>query len=101
MNDRRQSVLAQASTQSQVGGSVAPDLVERDFNPKAPNGLWCADITYLAAWEGWLYLDSVLDCYSRLIVGWCRLPILRLDLVERALQMAVARRRPDPGLIRH
>jgi putative transposase len=83
------------------GVRCAPDLVERDFNPKAPNRLWCADITYLPSWEGWLYLASVLDCYSRLIVGWCMLSTLRLELVERALQMAVARRRPEPGLVHH
>ena len=84
-----------------AGVRVAPDLVERDFNPEAPNRLWCADITYLPTWEGWLYLASVLDCFSRLIVGWCMLPTLRLELVERALEMAVARRRPDAGLIHH
>jgi len=43
----------------------------------------------------------VLDCFSRLIVGWCMLPTLRLELVEGALQMALARRRPEPGLIHH
>ena len=77
-----------------AGVRCAPDLVERDFNASAPNRLWCADITYLPTWEGWLYLASVLDCFSRLIVGWCMLPTLRLELVERALEMAVARRRP-------
>jgi putative transposase len=84
-----------------AGVRCAPDLVDRDFNPEAPNRLWCADITYLATWEGWLYLASVLDCYSRLIVGWCMLATLRLELVERALEMAVARRRPEAGVIHH
>jgi putative transposase len=84
-----------------AGVRVTPDLVERDYNPEAPNRLWCADITYLRTWEGCLYLASVIDCFSRLIVGWCMLPTLRLELVERALEMAVARRRPDPGLIHH
>lgn len=84
-----------------AGVRCASDLVERDFNPSAPNRLWCADITYLASWEGWLYLASVLDCFSRLIVGWCMLPHMRLELVEGALEMAVARRRPEPGLIHH
>jgi putative transposase len=83
------------------GVRCAPDLVERDFNPSAPDRLWCADITYLPSWEGWLYLASVLDCFSRLIVGWCMLGHMRLELVERALEMAVARRRPEPGLVHH
>jgi len=84
-----------------AGIRTAPDLVERDFNPTEPNRLWCADITYLASWEGWLYLASVLDCFSRMIVGWCMAEHMRLELVERALQMAIARRRPQRGLIHH
>ena len=83
------------------GVRLAPDLVERDFNAPEPNRLWCADITYLPTWEGWLYLASVLDCFSRMIVGWCMLSHMRLELVERALEMAVARRRPGPGVIHH
>jgi len=83
------------------GVRCAPDLVERDFNPDAPDRLWCADITLLASWEGWLYLASVIDCFSRLIVGWAMLSHMRLELVEQALRMAVARRRPTPGLIHH
>ena len=83
------------------GVRCAPDLVERDFSAIAPDRLWCADITYLPTWEGWLYLASVIDCFSRMIVGWCMRSHMRLELVERALAMAVARRRPGPGLIHH
>lgn len=95
-------VPRKARTTVRVAGvRCAPDLVDRDFNATQPNRLWCADITYLPTWEGWLYLASALDCFSRLIVGWCMLPTLRLELVAQALEMAVARRRPDPGLIHH
>ncbi len=52
------------------GVRTIPDLVERDFNPSAPDRLWCAAMTYIRTWEGWLYLASVMDCYSRRIVGW-------------------------------
>jgi putative transposase len=83
------------------GVRCAPDLVERDFSAIAPDRLWCADITYLPTWEGWLYLASVIDCFSRMIVGWCMRSHMRLELVERALEMGVARRRPGPGLIHH
>jgi putative transposase len=63
-------VPRKARTTVRVAGvRVAPDLVERDFNPTAPDRLWCADITYLPTWEGWLYLASVIDCFSRMIVG--------------------------------
>jgi putative transposase len=83
------------------GVRVADDLVERRFRPDAPNVLWCADITYLRAWEGWLYLAAVQDLYSRRIVGWSMANHLRADLVVDALRMAVARRQPEAGLIHH
>jgi putative transposase len=83
------------------GVRTAPDLVERDFNPIAVNRLWAADITYIRTWEGWLYLASVMDCYSRRIVGWALADHLRAELVVDALEMAVARRRPDAGLVHH
>ena len=83
------------------GVRVADDLVERRFRPTAPNVLWIADVTYLRTWEGWLYLAAVQDAYSRRIVGWSMADHMRAELVVDALQMAVARRRPAPGLIHH
>jgi transposase InsO family protein len=65
------------------------------------NRLWCADVTYIRTWEGWLYLASVMDCYSRRIVGWAIADHLRAELVLDALEMAVARRCPDAGLVHH
>ena len=83
------------------GITPATDLVERDFTPSGPNVLWVADITYLRTGEGWLYLAAVQDTYSRLIVGWSMATHMRATLVVDALKMALARRRPDPGLIHH
>ena len=83
------------------GVRVADDLVERQFRPAAPNTLWVADITYLRTWEGWLYLAAVQDAYSRRVVGWSMADHMRSDLVVDALQMALARRRPEAGLIHH
>jgi putative transposase len=83
------------------GVRVADDLVERRFRPPAPNVLWLADITYLRAWEGWLYLAAVQDAYSRAIVGWSMAEHMRAQLVVDALTMALARRRPERGLIHH
>jgi putative transposase len=83
------------------GVRVADDLVKRQFRPDAPNVLWIADITYLRTWEGWLYLAAVQDAYSRRIVGWSMADHMRHELVVDALQMAVSRRRPAPGLIHH
>jgi putative transposase len=83
------------------GVRTAPDLVERDFDPTEPNRLWAADITYIRTWEGWLYLASVMDLYSRRIVGWAIAEHLRAELVVDALEMAVQRRRPKAGLVHH
>jgi putative transposase len=83
------------------GVRVADDLVNRQFRPEAPNVLWVADITYLRTWEGWLYLAAVQDAYSRRIVGWSMADHMRSDLVVDALNMAIARRRPEAGLIHH
>jgi putative transposase len=84
-----------------AGVRVADDLVERRFRPPAPNLVWLADITYLRSWEGWLYLAAVQDAYSRAIVGWSMAEHVRAELVVDALKMALARRRPDPGLVHH
>lgn len=89
------------TTISVPGVRVADDLVERQFRPAAPNMLWIADVTYLRTWEGWLYLAAVQDAYSRRIVGWSMADHMRAELVVDALQMGVARRRPNPGLIHH
>lgn len=83
------------------GVRVADDLVQRAFRPDQPDVLWVADITYLKTWEGWLYLAAVQDAFSRRIVGWSMADHMRSELVVDALQMALARRRPEPGLIHH
>jgi putative transposase len=84
-----------------AGITPATDLVERDFKSPRPNVLWVADITYLRSGEGWLYLAAVQDTYSRQIVGWSMATHMRATLVVDALQMALGRRRPDPGVIHH
>jgi putative transposase len=81
------------------GVRVCEDLVDRAFLAAAPNRLWVADITYLRTWEGWLYLVAVQDVFSRRIVGWSMADHMRTELVVDALQMALAQRRPAPGLI--
>ena len=90
-----------ATTIRVPGVRVADDLLDRQFAAGAPNRCWVADITYLRTWEGWLYLVAVQDLYSRRIVGWSMADHMRTELVTDALQMALAHRRPDPGLIWH
>lgn len=90
-----------ATTIRVPGVRVADDLLDRDFTATAPNQRWVADITYLRTWEGWLYLVAVQDLFSRRIVGWSVADHMRAELVVDALQMALAQRRPQPGLTFH
>jgi len=83
------------------GVRVADHLVGRRFRPDRPDVLWVADITYLRTWEGWVYLAAVQDAYSRRVVGWSMADHMRAELVIDALEMALHRRRPNPGLIHH
>lgn len=80
---------------------IAVNVLERRFNPPAPDQAWVADITYIRTEHGWLYLAAVLDLYSRKIVGWAMAPSMPAELVCTALQMAIALRQPKPGLIVH
>jgi putative transposase len=89
------------TTDSQHDRSSAPNRLAQDFTAKSPNRKWCADITYVATREGWLYLAIIIDLYSRLIVGWAIRDDLSRHLVLAALGMATRRRRPQPGLIHH
>ena len=73
----------------------APDLVQRQFTATAPNQVWVADITHISTWEGWVYLAAVQDMWSRRIVGWALADHMRTQLVQDALDMAIATRRPD------
>lgn len=81
--------------------SPAPDLVKRDFTASKPDQTWVADITYVPTHEGWLFLAAVMDLYSRKIVGWSMRDDLEAPLVVDAISMAVARRKPKPGLVHH
>jgi transposase InsO family protein len=67
----------------------------------SPERACVADITYLRTGEGWLHLAAVQDAYSRPIVAWSIATHMPATLVVDALQMALARRRPEPGLIHH
>jgi transposase InsO family protein len=80
---------------------VADNLLDRQFNPSKANSVWLADITYIWTREGWLYLAAVEDLYSRMVVGWSMDEHMESRLVVDALEMAVARRLPDEGLLAH
>ena len=78
-----------------------PDLVQRDFTASGPNQLWVADLTQHMTGEGWLYLATVLDVFSRRVVGWAMGPRATTKLALRALDMAVWNRGPESGVIHH
>jgi transposase InsO family protein len=79
----------------------APNLLARRFSAPAPDRAWVADITIVRTGEGWLHLAIVLDLFSRKIVGWAMSERVYQALALEALAMAIARRRPEPGLIHH
>ncbi len=69
-----------------------PNLLQRNFKPEAPNVAWCGDITVIATWEGPLYLASVIDLYSRRLIGYALGENCKAPLVCDALKMALATR---------
>jgi putative transposase len=81
--------------------ALAEDLLKRNFAATEVDRVWVGDITYVATAEGFLYLAFILDVHSRHIVGWAMESHLRTELVVDALQMAVWRRKPAPGLVHH
>lgn len=80
---------------------VTPNILQRQFNPGAPNEGWVTDITHIRTHEGWLYLAVVLDLFSRRVIGWSMQPRITKELVLDALLMAVWRRKPEGNVVVH
>ncbi|WP_404459555.1 IS3 family transposase [Oceanobacillus kapialis] len=80
---------------------IYPNLLNQNFTVDAPNKAWVTDITYIWTIEGWLYLASVIDLFSRKMVGWSMAPNMKKELPLAALKMAIATRQPGEGLIHH
>ena len=97
----RQKRRFRRTTDSNHADPIAPNIVQRDFEPSAPNEGWAGDVTYIATHEGWAYLATVIDLASRRVVGWTLDEHMRTELVEDALTMAFANRAPQRGLIFH
>ncbi len=89
------------TTDSRHDQPVAPNLLALLEKPQAPDQVWLTDITYLDTGEGWLYLAVILDAWSRRVVGWACAATLVATLVIAALQDAIKRRGPQPGLLHH
>jgi putative transposase len=90
------------TTIADPGAERARDLIQRHFGPSLElNRRYVGDITYIATWEGWAYLATVIDLASRRVVGWALADHMRTELVEDALKMAFAHRAPAEGVIFH
>ena len=90
------------TTVSDPSKKPAPNILAQDFNAEAPNQKWVADITYLPALSGWVYLAVVIDLFSRKVVGWEMSERLTTPLVTGALKNAIESRKPNTkGLIHH
>ena len=89
------------TTDSDHAFNIAPNLLQQDFTASGPNQKWAGDITYVWTREGWVYLAVIIDLFSRRVVGWAISNRMKQDLALRALNMAIAIRRPPPGCIHH
>lgn len=89
------------TTQSNHSLPVAANLLNQNFAAEQPNQKWAADITYIPTAAGWLYLAVVLDLFSHKVVGWAMDTTMTAELVARALNAALATRRPGRGLLHH
>ncbi len=90
-----------ATTNSKHSHPVAPNLLGQDFKTQLPNAIWVSDITYIWTDEGWLYLATTMDLFSRGVVGWSMDSRMKSSLVVSALDMALKARKPMAGLIHH
>jgi putative transposase len=89
------------TTKQRSGARTAPNLLNQEFRASQPNEKWVGDITYIDTSEGWLYLATILDLYSRRVVGWAMADRMDTDLVEKAWKMAVIQRHPPALLLHH
>lgn len=100
LQGRRRGRFKPTTTDSDHAAPIAPNLLPKII-PAAPDRVWQTDITYIETGEGWMYLAGVVDACTRRIVGWACAPHMETSLVLRALDNAVAARRPARGLIHH
>jgi putative transposase len=89
------------TTDSRHAHPIAPNVLARQFAVAGVDQVWASDITYVPTQEGWLYLAVVLDLASRRVIGWAMRHTLERGLTLDALRMALAQRRPTPGVLHH
>jgi putative transposase len=89
------------TTDSNHNLPISPNILNRDFYASNPDEKYVGDITYISTGEGWLYLATVIDLYSRKVVGWSMADNMKVSLVNDALTMAINHRNPPNGLLWH
>jgi putative transposase len=89
-----------ATTQQGAAGPI-PDLVQRDFTAEEPGQKMVGDITYIATWEGWEYLATVIDCNTRKVIGWAMADNYKTPLITAAIEMAARNLRLPEGAVFH
>lgn len=89
------------TTDSNHNLPIVPNILNRDFYASNPDTKYVGDITYIPTGEGWLYLSTVIDLYSRKVVGWSMDDTMKVSLVNDALNMAIKHRNPEIGLLWH
>jgi putative transposase len=89
-----------ATTQQGQAGPI-PDLVQRDFSAAGPGQKMVGDITYIATWEGWEYLATVIDCATRKVIGWAMADNYKTPLITTAIEMAARNVGLPAGAIFH
>ena len=91
-----------STTMSEHDQPIAADVLARQFDATHPNQRWVGDTTeFIIGGSAKLYLAAILDLYSRFIVGWALSAVNDRHLTLRALDMAMKRRCPEPGLLHH
>jgi transposase InsO family protein len=77
------------------------NILEEQFNPEQPDAIWCSDITYIWTFEGFVYLTSIMDLYSRKIISWVLSDTLESKWIIEALKKAKRARKTDKPLVLH
>jgi len=72
---------------------ASENILKGNFNSRKENRLWTSDITYIWTKQGWLYLAVVMDIFSKKIVGWSLSSRLTVELIIKALMMAIHHRK--------
>jgi transposase InsO family protein len=91
----------QVTTKADLTQRFEDNVLDRDFTASRPNERWVTDITYVSTDKGWCYVATILDLFSRAVVGWSVETTMQAKLATKALTMAVLRRRPGAGLLHH